>query len=75
MRLVDDWQWIVGKAWSVRLIVIAALLSGLEVGLSVVTSYSIDLGIPTGVFAALSGLVTLAAFVARFVAQKRTGAE
>lgn len=70
MRLVPDWKWIATKAWSVRLIIVAAILSGLEVALSVMSAYSINPGMPVGVFAAVSGVVTLAALVARFVAQR-----
>lgn len=70
MRLIADWQWVVTRAWSVRLIVIAAILSGLEVALSVMTAFSVNPGVPAGVFAAFSGAVTFAALIARFVAQR-----
>ncbi len=30
MRLVDNWRRVLARAWSVRLIVLAALLSGIE---------------------------------------------
>lgn len=69
MKLIDDWRWVVTKAWSLRLAALAALLSGLEVALAVITAYEIHTPIPSGMFAALSGLVTVAAFIARFVAQ------
>lgn len=69
MRLIDDAQWVFTRAWSVRLIVLAAVLSGLEVMLSVMTAYSVPVPVSPGVFAAVSGLVTIAAFFARFVAQ------
>lgn len=71
MRLIDDWQWVVTKAWSVRLLLIAAVLSGLEVTIQVVIAFSITPPIPPGIFAVLSGLVTIAALIARFVAQIR----
>lgn len=45
----------------------AAILSGLEVALPLIEFY---IPVPTGVFAALSGITTAAAFIARFVAQK-----
>lgn len=65
MRLIDDWHLILKKAWSVRLIACAALLSGVEVVLPF-----FEMNIPQGVFAALSAFVTSAALVARVVAQK-----
>lgn len=75
MRLIDDAHFVLTRAWSVRLILVAALLSGLEVVLSVLTAMSVNPGVPAGVFAAFSGLVTFAALIARFVAQKRTGVD
>ena len=70
MKLIEDWRWVVRKAWSVRLIILAAALSGVEVALSVMAAFSISPGIPAGIFAALSGIVTIAAFSARFIAQR-----
>ncbi len=65
MRLVSDWRHVLRKAWSVRLIVLAALLSGLEVVLPFFGEF-----IPPGVFAALSFLTVAGAFIARILAQK-----
>ena len=65
MKLLDNWKDILRKAWSIRLLVMAAVLSGAEVALPF---FSED--IPRGVFAALSSLVVGGAFVARLVAQK-----
>jgi len=62
MRLVENWRDVLRRAYSVRLMLLAAALSGLEVAGS--------LPIPAGAFAALSFLTVAAAFVARFVAQK-----
>lgn len=64
--LVHNWRDVLRRAWSVRLIIFAGFLSGLEVALP----YMVALPIPTGVFAALSVIVTMGAFVARIVAQK-----
>lgn len=69
MKLLDEWRWVWRRAWSVRLIAIAAILSGLEVMLSVLSAYQVSLPITPGIFAAVSGLVTVAALIARFVAQ------
>ena len=66
MRLVPDWKRIVRKAWSIRLAVLAAVLSGLEV---ILPMYSASL--PRGTFVALSFACTCAALVARVVAQPK----
>lgn len=65
MKLTCDWKEILKKAWSVRLMILAALLSGVEVALPFFSSV-----IPAGIFAALSFLAVSTAFVARLVAQK-----
>ena len=65
MMLKHDWREVVKKAWSIRLMVLAGLLSAAEV---VVPFFADDMG--RGVFAALSGLTVGAAFVARLLAQK-----
>ena len=65
MTLDSDWKRIIKKAWSIRLMIAAALLSGIEVALPFFSE-----SIPRGVFAALSFVVVGAAFVARLVAQK-----
>lgn len=67
MRLVDNWRDVLRRAYSVRLMLLAAVLSGLEVALPFLAG---SLPIPAGAFAALSFLTVAAAFVARFVAQK-----
>jgi hypothetical protein len=67
MRPVANWQAVLRRAWSIRLIVIAGLLSGIEVALPLAGD---ALPLPTGLFAGLSLLVTAAAFVSRIVAQK-----
>lgn len=67
MRLIDDWRAVLRRAWSIRLALLAALLSGLEVLLPFLDG---AIAIPHGVFAALAGLTSAAAFYARLVAQK-----
>lgn len=64
MRLRSDWRWIVRKAWSFRLLVLAGVLSAAEMLLPL---YVDDL--PRGTFAALALVVITAAGVARVVAQ------
>lgn len=65
MKLAADWKLIVKKAWSLRLTIVAAILSGLEILLPL---YEEDF--PRGVFAALAFVVTVGAAIARVVAQK-----
>lgn len=65
MKLLNNWKLILKKAWSIRLILLAGLLSGAEL---VLPMYADSL--PRGRFAALSLVVTAAALVSRLVAQK-----
>ncbi len=65
--LVTNWRAVLKRAWSVRLMLLAGALSGLEFALPYLDSF---VPIPPRLFAALSGLTVGAAFVARLVAQK-----
>ncbi len=67
MKLVSDWKRVLTCAWSIRLLLLAGILSGLEVVLPLIGD---ALPIPTGVFAVLSLFITAGAFVARIVSQK-----
>lgn len=68
--LLDDWREIAAKAWSVRLIILAGVLSGLEAGLPIAREAIEPLGlIPPGAFAILSAVVSAGALVARVLAQ------
>ena len=66
MSLVYDWKRVLRYGWSIRLIVLAGLLSGLEVILPMFSDV-----IPRNVFALLSLFVTVAAFIARLTAQPK----
>ena len=66
MSLVYDWKRVLRYGWSIRLIVLAGLLSGAEVVLPL-----FDDAIPRNLFAVLSLLVTVGAVVARVVAQPK----
>jgi len=67
MKILNNWRDILAHAWSVRLMALAAALTGLEVA----TPYLSEIvSIPTGLFAALSGLCSAAALVARVIAQQ-----
>lgn len=67
MRVTLDprWRLILRRAWSVRLMLLAGLLTGAEAALPFLGHT-----LPRGVFATASGLTVAAAFVARLVAQR-----
>ena len=65
--LLPNWKTIVRKAWSVRLILAAGLLSGVEAALPYV---GLEHMLPRGAFSLLSLFVTAGAFMARIIAQK-----
>ena len=64
MKLVQNWRQLLRRAWSVRLMLLAGLLSGAEVALPFFAHQ-----LPAGLFAALSAGTVGAALVARLVAQ------
>ncbi|MEO9528400.1 hypothetical protein [Roseibium sp.] len=65
MKFITDWRQVLGKAWSVRLMLLAAFLSGVEV-----VSPWLGGFLEPGHLALFSALATSGAFVARFLAQK-----
>ncbi|MCA0419615.1 MAG: hypothetical protein LCH80_12955 [Proteobacteria bacterium] len=67
MKLVWNWKRVLKHAWSIRLIVLAGVLSGAEIALPLIRE-TID--VPAGVFAGLSFAATAGAFIARLVAQE-----
>lgn len=67
MKLVSDWRRVLRYAWSIRLLLAAAILSGFEVVLPYLGDF---LPIPTGAVAALTFIVTVLAFVMRITSQK-----
>lgn len=70
MQLVENWRTVLAKAWSVRLIVLAVILSGIEAMMPLLQPLA-DATMPKGLFAALSGLASAAALAARIVAQPK----
>lgn len=68
MRLLDNWDRVLRYAWSIRLMLLAGLLSGIEVFLPLIDGI---IPIPRGIFASLSGLVTMFALIARLMAQSK----
>lgn len=67
MRLIDDWKWVVTKAWSAKLMLVAAGLSGFEALMAVFVD---NPPIPREAFSIVFCVITAAAFVARLVAQR-----
>ncbi|ANL84688.1 hypothetical protein [Rhizobium phaseoli] len=67
MKFASDWKRVLQRAWSIRLMLIAGLLSGIEFAIPYLDGY---VDIPPRLFAALSGFTVAAAFVARLLAQK-----
>lgn len=65
MKLYDNWKEILRKAWSIRFLAMAGILSGIEV---ILPLFHDD--IPKNIFAALSLVCVTAAFIARLVAQR-----
>lgn len=61
IRLADDWRAILSRAWSVRLIVLAGVLSGIEVIMPA-------LSLPY--HSLITFCVVAAAFVSRIIAQR-----
>lgn len=68
--MITDWQHVMKKAWSVRLIAVAGLLSGLEL---ILPMFGAD--IPRNWYAIATMAVTTLALIARVVAQKEFGNE
>jgi len=67
MKLIPNAGRVLKHAWSIRLLLLAGVLSGLEFALPYLDGC---LPLPPRLFAGLSGLTVAAAFVARIVAQK-----
>ncbi|MEN0116961.1 MAG: hypothetical protein AAGD15_09575 [Agrobacterium cavarae] len=67
--LISNWWQVLKRAWSIRWIVLAGLLSGLEVFLPLIDGY---IDISRGLFAALSAVATCGAFISRILVQKGT---
>lgn len=68
-RLIPNWRAVIAKAWSVRWIVVAGVLSGAEV---LLTAFPDVLDLPRGVLAGATGIVTVLALVARLCVQPET---
>lgn len=65
MTLKDNWRSLIRKAWSVKFMVLAFILTMAEVMLPFFSD-----AVPPKLFAVLSGLAVAGAFVSRLIAQK-----
>lgn len=68
MKLVGNWKQILAGAWSVRLLVVALIVSAAQVFFSMVSADMI--GLDPVWFAAISAIVSAAAIVARVIQQQ-----
>jgi hypothetical protein len=66
MTLLEDWDEILKKAWSVKFNIAATIFGAAEVVVALVQPASI----PNGVFAGIAAFISIAANVARVMAQK-----
>lgn len=64
--LIEDWKTVLNKAWSVKFNVAATVFGAAEVVVALVQPASI----PNGVFAGIAAVISIAANVARIMAQK-----
>lgn len=67
MKLISNWQRVARKAWSIKFILLSGALSAIEFALPFVAPVQ-----PSGWFAGAAALVSVAAFVSRFIAQPRS---
>ena len=66
ITLVDDWQAILHRAWSLKFNAAAGVLGAAEVWVALVQPD----GIPNGTFAGIGAVVSMLAFGARLMAQR-----
>lgn len=67
MELLYNWKLILKHAWSVRLMLLAALVDGINAAWPYFENF---IPVTQPIFGSIGGLLTIAAIVARFVAQK-----
>lgn len=66
MKLVENWDQILKKAWSIKFTIAATLLGAVEVAVQLIK----PVGVPDGVFAGIAAATSLAAGVARLLQQQ-----
>lgn len=67
MEPVRNWRSVLRYAWSIKLIIVAGLLSGAEIALPLIREF---VDVPRGLFAGLSFAATAGAFISRLIAQQ-----
>jgi hypothetical protein len=70
MELIENWKSILKRAWSLRLLTTAAVLSGAESVIPFANNY-----LPPRLFAAIMFVIVCLAFLARLLAQKEVSDE
>jgi hypothetical protein len=65
MKLMEDWKRIARKAWSIRLMLLAGILTACEAVLPLFST-----SVPQGLFVGLNLVVIPAAMIARITTQK-----
>jgi len=65
--LLPDWRYVLRRAWSIRLMLVAGLLSGCE---AILPLFSDSFPMPRWASSALVAVVIMAAFVTRLLAQR-----
>lgn len=70
LKLIPEWRRVLKHAWSVRMLYLAAALSGLEAVVPLLPDLARN-RVPTIVLAIASFLVIMGAFIARFVVQHK----
>lgn len=66
MKLKKNWKTVLKSAWSIKLMAVAGILSGLEAALPILDD---AIHIPRGLFAILSFIAVTGAAIARLVVQ------
>ncbi len=66
MTLIEDWQTVLKKAWSVKCNIAATIFGAAEVVVAMIQPE----GLPHGVFAGIAACISIAANVSRLMAQK-----
>lgn len=72
IHLVANWRDVLKRAWSIRLLILAGLLSFAEIVLPFVPGAEL---LPERMFAVLTGITVAAAFIARLMAQSSLNGE
>ena len=68
-KVRKDWKWVLRRAWSVKLILVAGLLTGLEVFLPLIFDHGLLVFAPW-IYPVVMLALTMAALIARVIAQE-----